>query len=159
MVGRPEARVGELELLSEAERERLREWNETAHEYGGDRGIAAVFEEQARQRPKAIAVVMGERSLNYEELNRRANQVGHYLREQGVGPEVCVGLCMERSLEMVVGMLGILKAGGAYVPLDASYPTERLAYMLRDAGVAVVLTQESLLRSAAVALGPGSESG
>jgi len=90
-------------------------------------------------------VVMGEQSLSYAELNRRANQLAHYLRELGVGPEVCVGLCVERSLEMVVGMLGILKAGGAYVPLDASYPTERVAYMLADAGVAVVLTQESLL--------------
>ncbi len=147
IVGRTEATVAELELLTEAERERLREWNETAHQYGRDRSIAEVFEEQARLRPEAVALVMGERSLTYEELNRRANQLGHYLRELGVGPEVCVGLCMERSLEMVVGMLGILKAGGAYVPLDASYPTERLAYMLTDAGVAVVLTQESLLET------------
>ncbi len=142
---RPEARVEELELLSETERQQLREWNETEREYGRERSIAAVFEEQVQQRPEAEAVVMGERSWSYAELNRRANQLGHYLRELGVGPEVSVGLCVERSLEMVVAMLGILKAGGAYVPLDASYPTERLAYMLADAGVAVVLTQESLV--------------
>src|SRR5829696_1606565 len=145
MVVRPEARVGELELLSETERQHLREWNETEREYGRERSIAAVFEEQVQQRPEAEAVVMDQRSWSYAELNRRAYQVGHYLREMGVGPEVCVGLCVERSLEMVVGMLGILKAGGAYVPLDASYPTERLAYMLADAGVAVVLTQETLV--------------
>jgi amino acid adenylation domain-containing protein len=145
MVARPEGKVGELELLSEEERQRMQEWNETEREYGRERSIAAVFEEQVRERPEAVAVVLGERSLTYGELNRRANQLGHYLREQGVGPEVCVGLCVERSLEMVVGLLGVLKAGGAYVPLDAGYPTERLAYMLADAGVAVVLTQESLL--------------
>ena len=138
-------RVEELELLSEAERQQLREWNDTTREYGRERSIAAVFEEQVRERPEAVAVVLGEQSLSYTDLNQRANQLGHYLRELGVGPEVCVGLCVERSLEMIVGMLGILKAGGAYVPLDAGYPTERLAYMLRDAGVAVVLTQESLL--------------
>ncbi|HEX6718884.1 MAG TPA: amino acid adenylation domain-containing protein [Pyrinomonadaceae bacterium] len=145
MVTRPEARVGELELVSEAERQQLREWNQTEREYGRERSIAAMFEQQVRERPDAQAVVMGEQSLTYQELNQRANQLGHYLRELGVGPEVCVGLCVERSLEMVVGMLGILKAGGAYVPLDASYPTERLAYMMADAGIVVVLTQEALL--------------
>ncbi|HSE16102.1 MAG TPA: amino acid adenylation domain-containing protein, partial [Pyrinomonadaceae bacterium] len=137
--------IAAIELfLSEDERQQLQEWNETEREYGRERSISAVFEEQVCLRPDAIAVVMGERSLSYEELNRRANQLGHYLRELGVGPEVCVGLCVERSLEMIVGMLGILKAGGAYVPLDASYPTERLAYMLADAGVAVMLTQQAL---------------
>ena len=83
--------------------------------------------------------------LTYHELNRRANQVAHHLRALGVGPEVLVGLCMERSLEMVVGLLGILKAGGAYVPLDPTYPQERLAFMLEDAQVSVLLTQESLV--------------
>ncbi|HEY3580382.1 MAG TPA: amino acid adenylation domain-containing protein, partial [Pyrinomonadaceae bacterium] len=145
MMERLDGRVEELELLSESERQQLREWNNTKREYGRERSIAAVFAEQVRERPEAVAVAIGEQSLTYAELNRRANQLGHYLRELGVGPEVCVGLCVERSLEMIVGMLGILKAGGAYVPLDAGYPTERLAYMLRDAGVVVVLTQESLL--------------
>jgi non-ribosomal peptide synthetase component F len=125
--------VADIKVILSAEgRQRLRE-----------RSIAAVFEEQVQQRPEAEAVVLEEQSWSYAELNRRANQLGHYLQELGVGPEVCVGLCVERSLEMVVGMLGILKAGGAYVPLDASYPTERVAYMLADAGVAVILTQES----------------
>ena len=134
--------VMQIKLLpGEAERQQLREWNDTEREYGRDRSIAAVFEEQVRERPEAMAVVFGEQGLTYAELNQRANQLGHYLRELGVGPEVCVGLCVERSLEMIVGMLGILKAGGAYVPLDPSYPTERLAYMLRDAGVVIVLTQ------------------
>jgi amino acid adenylation domain-containing protein/non-ribosomal peptide synthase protein (TIGR01720 family) len=128
-------------LLTAAERQQQSELSEMEPR----RSIAAVFEEQVQQRPDGEAVVMGERSWSYAELNRRANQLGHYLRELGVGPEVSVGLCVERSLEMVVGMLGILKAGGAYVPLDASYPTERLAYMLADAGVAVVLTQASLV--------------
>src|SRR6185369_2846994 len=129
--------ITDIELfLSEDERQQLQEWNETEREYGRERSIAAVFEEQVRQRPGEIAVVMGERSLSYKELNQRANQLGHYLRDLGVRPEVCVGLCVERSLEMIVGMLGILKAGGAYVPVDASYPTDRLVYMLADAGVA-----------------------
>ena len=140
-----DGRVGELELLSAAERRQLREWNKTAREYGRERSIAAVFEEQVQQRPEAVAVVMHEQSLTYAELNGRANQLGHYLRELGVGPEVCVGVCIERSPDLVVAILGILKAGGAYVPLDASYPTERLAYMLAEAGVALVLTQELLL--------------
>jgi amino acid adenylation domain-containing protein len=153
LVRQAEARVGQLELLTEVERQHLREWNETEREYGRERSIAAVFAEQVRQRPEAIAVELGEQSLTYAELNRRANQLGHYLQEQGVGPEVCVGLCVDRSLELVVGMLGILKAGGAYVPLDASYPTERLAYMLADAGVAVVLTQEWLLEALPLHLG------
>ena len=140
--------ITDIELfLSEDERQQLQEWNETEREYGRERSIAAVFEEQVRQRPGEIAVVMGERSLSYKELNQRANQLGHYLRDLGVRPEVCVGLCVERSLEMIVGMLGILKAGGAYVPVDASYPTDRLVYMLADAGVAVMLTQEALLDS------------
>ncbi|HEY3579053.1 MAG TPA: amino acid adenylation domain-containing protein, partial [Pyrinomonadaceae bacterium] len=140
--------VTEIKLLSnDAARQQLQEWNDTEREYGRERSIAAVFEEQVRERPEAIAVVIGEQSLTHAELNQRANQLGHYLRELGVGPELCVGVCVDRSLEMILGMLGILKAGGAYVPLDPGYPTERLAYMLRDAGVVVVLTQESLLDS------------
>ena len=93
-----------------------------------------LFEEQARRRGEAIAVVYEGEQVSYGELNRRANQLGRYLRKQGVGPEVAVGLCVERSVEMVVGILGILKAGGAYVPLDPEYPEERLKYMLEDAG-------------------------
>src|SRR5207302_1386155 len=99
----------------------------------------------AAQRPEANAVVFGERSLTYAELTRRANRLAHHLRALGVGPEVLVGICAERGLEMVVGLLGILKAGGAYLPLDPEYPEERLRWMLEDSGAPVLLTQSSLL--------------
>ena len=100
--------------------------------------------------PEAVAVVFEGQSLTYRELNARANQLAHYLRSLGVGPEVLVGLCLERSLEMVVALLGILKAGGAYVPLDPGYPPNRLALMLDDAQVAVLLTQKKLARDLTV---------
>src|SRR5205814_1222470 len=94
--------------------------------------------------PEAVAVVYEGEEISYRELNQRANQLAHYLRKKGVGPEVLVGLCVERSVEMVVGLLGILKAGGAYVPLDPSYPAERLEFMLRDSQVQVLITQRNL---------------
>ena len=97
------------------------------------------------RQPEAIAVGCGGEQLSFGELNRRANQLAHYLRAQGVGPEVVVGLCLERSVEMVVGLLGILKAGGAYLPLDPNYPRPRLEYLLADAQVQLVLTQGRLL--------------
>src|SRR4029077_3017091 len=92
----------------------------------------------------AVALIYKTERLSYGELNARANQVAHYLRERGVGPEVKVGICIERSVEMVVGILGILKAGGAYVPLDPNYPVERRRYMVKDAGLKLLLTQEEL---------------
>jgi amino acid adenylation domain-containing protein/non-ribosomal peptide synthase protein (TIGR01720 family) len=135
MVEHPEGRVGELALVSEEERRQLLvEWNNTAREYPQERCVHELVEEQARQRPEAVAVVYEGEELTYGELNARANQLARYLRKQGVGAEVVVGLCLERSLEMVVGLLGILKAGGAYLPLDASYPRERQLYVLQDAG-------------------------
>jgi non-ribosomal peptide synthetase component F len=100
---------------------------------------------QAEQTPDTIAVVFEDEQLTYGELNRRTNQLAHYLRTLGVGPEVLVGICLDRSLEMVVGLLGILKAGGAYVPLDTAYPKERLAFMLKDTQAPVLLTQERLV--------------
>ena len=103
------------------------------------------FEEQAERTPNAVAVVFEDQELTYHELTTRANQLAHYLQTLGVGPDVPVGLCVERSLELVVGMLAILKAGGAYVPLDPSYPRERLAYMLEDAQAPVLLTQARLV--------------
>jgi amino acid adenylation domain-containing protein len=106
--------------------------------------IHELFEEQVERTPDAIAVVFENHELTYGELNARANQLGHYLQARGVGPEVLVGICVERSLEMIVGLLGILKAGGAYLPLDPSYPRERLSFMLEDGGVKVLLTQEHL---------------
>jgi amino acid adenylation domain-containing protein len=134
-----------VSILPETERRQVLEaFNETRMAYPGEKLIHELFEEQVERTPRAPAVVYEQERLSYEELNRRANQVAHYLREQGVGPDQLVGLCVERSVEMVVGLLGILKAGGAYVPLDPGYPRERLSYMLADAAPGVVLTQERL---------------
>lgn len=106
--------------------------------------VHEIFAEQAARNPHAIAAVCEDRKLTYDELNRRANQLAHFLRSRGAGPETPVGICVERSLEMLVGLLGILKAGGAYVPLDPSYPDERLAFMLADSGIRIVLAQDHL---------------
>ena len=104
-----------------------------------------LFAAQAARTPDAVAVVFEDTTLSYAELDARANQLAHHLQGLGVGPEVVVGLCVERSLEMVVALLGILKAGGAYLPLDPGYPTERLEYMLADARVDVLVTRTALL--------------
>jgi amino acid adenylation domain-containing protein/non-ribosomal peptide synthase protein (TIGR01720 family) len=141
MVEDAERPVAELSPLDEAERQRvLREWNTTAVVREGESGLAALFEAQVARTPEAPAVVMGRARLSFRELDARANQVAHRLRRMGVGPEVRVGLCVERSLELVVGLWGILKAGGAYVPLDPAYPLERLRYMLEDSEAGVVVT-------------------
>src|ERR1043165_7632764 len=142
----PEQKLSELSLLRPRERERLLiEFNETRFAYPADSYIYELFEEQVERSPKATAVVFGEASLSYGELNRRANQLAHHLWKEGVGPDVLVGICAERSLEMVVGLLAILKAGGAYVPFDPTYPQQRLTYMIEDAGVGLLLTQQHLL--------------
>ncbi len=144
----PHQRVGEIPLLSAAERHQLLvEWNDTATEYPRDKCIHQLFEEQVEKTPLAVAVVFENQQLTYQELNQKSNQLAHYLQGLGVGLEVLVGICVERSPSMVVGLLGILKAGGAYVPLDPNYPQERLSYMLADSGVGVLLTQQSLLAS------------
>src|SRR2546421_2757870 len=137
LVQQPDQRVADVSLLTETERALLERWNATERTYPQERCVHELFEQQAANQPDAIALVQGEAQLSYGELDRRANQLAHSLRQLGVGPEVLVGLCMERSLEMVVGLLGILKAGGAYVPLDPAYPPARLAFMLQDAQVAV----------------------
>jgi amino acid adenylation domain-containing protein len=124
---------------------RLVEWNSTKTDCPRDVCIHQLFEAQVERTPDAIAVVFEAEQLTYGELNRRANLLAHHLRALGVGPEVLVAICLERSVEMVIGLLGILKAGGAYVPLDPAYPKERLAFMLKDAQVPVVLTQERLV--------------
>ncbi|MGK7872420.1 MAG: amino acid adenylation domain-containing protein [Xenococcaceae cyanobacterium] len=140
----PSQPVAYLPLLSEPERRKiLVEWNETQLDYPKE-CIHKLFEAQVERTPNAVAVIFENEQLTYRELNDRANQLAHYLQAQGVGPEVLVGLCMERSLEVVVGFLGILKAGGAYVPLDPAYPKERLAFMLEDAQVPILLTQKRL---------------
>ncbi|MFL9458774.1 AMP-binding protein [Tolypothrix bouteillei VB521301_2] len=122
----------------------LLEWNETAVDYPQDKCLHQLFEEQVERTPDAVAVEFGNQQLTYYQLNCRANQLAHYLRSLGVGADVLVGICVERSLSMVIGLLGILKAGGAYVPLDPEYPIERLNFMVEDARVQALLTQNSL---------------
>ncbi len=135
-------------LLGEEELRRvLYDWNETTAEYPGTLCLHELFEAQAARAPEAVALTFGESSLTYGQLNERANRLAHYLRERGVKPDTLVGLCVERSFEMVAAILGVLKAGGAYVPLDANYPRERLAFMLADAGIDILLTQQHLLES------------
>jgi amino acid adenylation domain-containing protein/non-ribosomal peptide synthase protein (TIGR01720 family) len=148
IVANPQQRVSQLPLLTERERHQiLVEWNNTTKEYPKDKCIHQLFEEQVERSPDAIAVVLEGEELTYQELNQRANCLAHHLITLGVGQEVLVGICVERSPLMVIGLLGILKAGGAYVPLDPAYPTERLAYMLSDSQVKVLLTQEKLASS------------
>ena len=148
IVENPLTPVGKLTLLSESERHQLLvEWNDTATVYPQDKCIHQLFEEQVEKTPDAIAVVFEQEKLTYKQLNQRANQLAHHLQSLGVKPEILVGICVERSIEMVVGLLGILKAGGAYVPLDPNYPPERLSYMLEDSGVEVLVTQSQLLES------------
>ena len=145
IVAHPGETISDLPLLTEAERHQLLvEWNDTKLDYPRDKCIHRLFEDQAERSPKAIALVFEGQQRTYRELNARANQVAHYLRKLGVGPEALVGICIERSLEMVEGILGILKAGGAYLPLDPTYPKERLALMLEDAQASIVITQEPL---------------
>jgi amino acid adenylation domain-containing protein len=147
----PDQSVALLPILTETERQlMLVEWNDTEKEYPRDRCVHELFERQAELTPDAVALKFEERRVTYRELNRRSNQLAHYLRTLGVGPEVLVGLCVERSPDMVVGILGILKAGGAYVPLDPAYPMERLAFMLEDARVGVLLTERRLVERVAV---------
>ncbi|HEU4557555.1 MAG TPA: amino acid adenylation domain-containing protein, partial [Longimicrobium sp.] len=138
--------VAALELMDAAERALvLEEWNRADAEYPADRCIHELFEAQAARTPGAVAVVYEGEALSYAELNAHANQLAHFLRRRGVGPEVRVGICLERSLERVLGILAVLKAGGAYVPLDPGYPAERLAFMLADSATPVLLTRETLL--------------
>src|SRR6185369_2124967 len=138
----PDARLSELPILTEAEREQLRQSNQTATEYGRDECLHRIVELQVAQQPDVVAVIDGQRKITYAELNERANQLAHYLRRKGVGLEVRVGVLLERSLEFDVALLAILKAGGTYVPLDAAYPKQRLQFMLEDAGVNLLLTDE-----------------
>src|SRR6266567_3208116 len=144
----PNQRIADLPLLREQEQEQLLVgWNATNTAFPENKPVHQIFEEQAQRRPEAVALVFDEQTMTYGELNRRANQLAHRLRRLGVveGAETRVGLCMDRSLEMVVSLPGILKAGGAYVPLDPSYPRERLAFMLQDTQAPVLLTQAKLL--------------
>ncbi|MBI4524203.1 MAG: amino acid adenylation domain-containing protein [Deltaproteobacteria bacterium] len=145
VVANPQCHLAQLPLLTAAERQRLLlEWNHTERVYPEDRCVHQIFEAQADRTPDAIAVAYEGRQLTYAELNGRANQLAHYLRALGVGPEVLVGLYLERSLDMLVGLLGILKAGGAYVPIDPSDPPQRVNFVLESAQAPVLLTQKRL---------------
>jgi amino acid adenylation domain-containing protein len=146
IVADPGQRLSDLPLMGLAERHRLLvEWNDTAANYPRDRCIHELFEAQAEQTPAAVALACRDRAVTYRELNARANQLACYLRRRGVGRGVLVGICVERSIEAVEGLLGILKAGGAYVPMDPAYPRERLAFMLEDSRATVLLTVEQLI--------------
>src|SRR5262249_23773158 len=145
-VAEPEQRVSRLPILAEAERRRLlSEWNTGAAEFPVEQCLHQLFEAQVARTPGALAVTGDGLTLPYARLKERATRLGPRLQRPGAGPDVLVGLCLERSVEMVVAVLGILKAGGAYLPLDPSYPTERLAFMLQDARAPVVVTQRSLI--------------
>jgi amino acid adenylation domain-containing protein len=147
IVANPQQRLSELPLLTDAERYQLLEgWNNTQVDYPQDQCIHQLFEAQVEKTPDAVAVVFENESLTYRELNQRANQLAHYLQKLGVKPEVLVGICVERSLEMIIALLAILKVGGAYVPLDPNFPTERLAFMVEDSQISVLLTQQNLYK-------------
>jgi amino acid adenylation domain-containing protein len=158
IVAKPEQRLEELPLLTTAERQQLLwEWNNTQTDYPQDVCIHKLFEAQVERSPDAIAVLFEDEQFTYQELNAQANQLANYLRTLGIRPEVRVGICMERSPLTIVGLLGILKAGGAYIPLDPTYPPERLAFMLEDARVSVLLTQQHLVTSLSDLIALGQE--
>ncbi|MCF5709421.1 amino acid adenylation domain-containing protein [Pseudomonas syringae] len=145
MTGDVQQRIADLPLLSAAEREAtLQSWNAGLKVYPTEQCAHQRFEAQAAKTPQTIALSLGAETLSYEQLNRRANQLAHKLREQGVGPDVRVGLAAERSLDMIVGLLAILKAGGAYVPLDPDYPQDRLSFLMQNSGIEWLLTQASV---------------
>jgi amino acid adenylation domain-containing protein len=146
IVADPQQRVGDLSLLTDSERQQLLvEWNDTTREFANEACLQELFEAQVSRTPNAIALSYEDTNLTYQELNERSNQLAHYLSTLGVGPEVCVGVCLERSVDLVVALVAILKAGGAYVPLDSSYPLERLAFMLEDAQIGILVTTEKQL--------------
>ena len=146
VAGGPDCRIADLQLLSEAERHRLlHRWNHTRAHFPAAARIHDLFADQARQTPGNSAVICEDTEITYAELARRAGRLGRHLAALGIGPETLVGICAERSVELVTGILGVLEAGAAYLPLDPEYPRERLAFMLRAAGARLLLTQESLL--------------
>jgi aspartate racemase len=148
IVADPDQSISRLPLLTSAERHQLLVgWNDTHQDYPKDSCVHQFFEEQVSRTPEATAVVSEQDRLSYRELNARANQLAHHLRKRGVGPEVLVGVCTQRSVEMLIGILGILKAGGAYVPLDPAYPNDRLAAILEDSKAPILLTQQPLPNS------------
>ena len=145
LIENPDRHIGELTFLDASEQEQILSYsNVCSRQYSREKGIHQLFEEQVEQTAEAVALEYEGKQLTYAELNQQANQFAHYMRRLGVGPETLVGLCLERSFEMVVGIIAILKVGGVYVPLDPRYPEDRLQYMLQDAGVSLVLTTQEL---------------
>jgi amino acid adenylation domain-containing protein len=145
IVSDPDQPLADLPILAQSERAQLlRQWNDTHSPYPTDMTVHQLFERQVEQTPEAIAAVFEDQQVTYRQLNAGANQLAHHLQRLGVGEETLVGICVERSLDMLIGLLGILKAGGTYVPLDPTYPAERLAFMLEDAQVSVLVTQSRL---------------
>jgi len=143
IVTNAELPISQLSIMTEAERQQiLVEWNNTKTDYPSNKCIHQLFEAQVQKTPDSIAVIFEQQKLTYSELNSKANQLAHYLQKLGVKPQMLVGICVERSVEMVVGLLAILKAGGAYVPLDPNYPRSRLNYLISDAEISILLTQE-----------------
>ena len=142
LVDTPEQHIDQVDLLSEVERACLKQWGEKTISHAKTLPVHRLFEQQARKTPAATALVFGEQTLSYGELDARANRLAHRLIAEGVKPETKVGIAVERSIDMVVGLLAILKAGAAYVPLDPAYPAERLAYMIKDSGIGLLLAQE-----------------
>ncbi|MEW6735860.1 MAG: amino acid adenylation domain-containing protein, partial [Acidobacteriota bacterium] len=139
----PAQQIWKLSMLSEAEQQQiLNQWNDTPSDYQADLCVHQLFEKQTKLTPDAIAVVFEEQQLTYQQLNKRANQLGHYLRALGIGPDVLVGICIGHSIDIIVAILGVLKAGGAYLPIDPSYPLERIVFILENAGVTLILTEK-----------------
>lgn len=146
IVAAPEKKISAYQFLAPEELAKLmRTWNQTAIDFPHDKLAHELFEEQVKATPKAIALVFEGQKLTYKELNEQANQLAHFLQKQGIRPESVVGVCVEKSIEMVLGLLGVMKAGGAYLPMDPKYPAERLAYMIQDSGTQIILTQDHLL--------------
>jgi amino acid adenylation domain-containing protein len=145
VVADPDQRISQLPILTDTERRQVViKWNETKRHCPKDKCLHQLFEEQVKQTPESVAVIFEDQELSYEELNARANQLAHYLKKFGVGPETLVAICMEQSLEMIVGLVGILKAGGAYLPIDPEFPRERIQFMLHDSQASFLLTQARL---------------
>ncbi|ARU62801.1 hypothetical protein CBW65_18855 [Tumebacillus avium] len=145
IVAAPQEKIGKLPMLTPAEEHQLLvEWNDTAMPYPQDKCIHQLFEEFAAKTPEKIALVFRDQELTYRELNERSNQLAHHLQKLGVGAETIVGICLERSIEMVIGLLGILKAGGAFVALDPAYPQDRLALIMEDTAIPFVVTQSTV---------------
>src|ERR1041385_253509 len=151
IVTAPEGPIAKLDLMTEAEQRRLLvDWNDTQTDFPCDQTIHQLFQEQAARTPDQLAIVCGNERVTYSELNENANRLAHHLRRRGIGPEMRVAICVERSVEMIVALLGVLKTGAAYVPLEPNYPAERTNFILQDSQARLLLTQERFKESSAV---------